>query len=755
MPTADQIKVQILVNVDQYSKSMAKVAADTKRYLAMVQETVTDTEVTVSRSWDRQAAASEQGSRRRAKAAQDVAAVERAAAEQIGRDADGLTVRVRNATRQRSLLAQEAAASGRSMAAGSGGIAGSVLGFLGPIGTIVELVANGVQIAQAAMGYFAGSTEEANEALEAFNRTVGASEGLSDAAAQGYVGLATEIAKASEAAIRGRIAQINTEKDAIGGEVAAEVSDIEAKVNEALTALSKGGMSDQALLPIAENFNSLFLLIQEAPLDTARWLDLARAVDELRRQTGDSVGPVEVLGNSANAAADKIETKAQRTKDLSAQLQVLTDKGQVSADVVAAVGSSSATASGQLDGLSGSVGQLALSFTRLAEARRIGFGRVRGFGFVQGEQTPTADPPRSVVGDTFNGLDIGNLEPETTSLQSPGTGDGHGRSGGGRARSSASAAPASARGEEALATLQREIELNQKLIAVYHLGKQALAEVRAGQEAINAAQQAGLKADTDPEEYQAYVKEYTQTALDAEQSKTWLADLERGAELTKSLMSDREKLAVLEADYNKLRQEGALTQDAHDRLLAVAKDQAYGYSEGIKAIGDAIQGGIQGATSFSDALLKIGNSLAQLLLQAALFGGGPLGKLFDTVTGLNGGLFGLAVGGGGGGPALPPMLPHGPIRLAGGGQALPGRLYEVGETGREWFAPSVPGQVIPNHVIKAAAGGGGGSSQPITFNISMAGANGDRTIAEIAAAAVRRGLTSVPEINRQHRIRFA
>ena len=39
-----------------------------QRYLAMVQETVTDTEIAVTRSWDRQASASEQGSRRRAKA---------------------------------------------------------------------------------------------------------------------------------------------------------------------------------------------------------------------------------------------------------------------------------------------------------------------------------------------------------------------------------------------------------------------------------------------------------------------------------------------------------------------------------------------------------------------------------------------------------------------------------------------------------------------------------------------------------------
>jgi hypothetical protein len=63
--------------------------------------------------------------------------------------------------------------------------------------------------------------------------------------------------------------------------------------------------------------------------------------------------------------------------------------------------------------------------------------------------------------------------------------------------------------------------------------------------------------------------------------------------------------------------------------------------------------------------------------------------------------------------------------------------------------------VIPNSVIKNAAGGGGGSGQPIQFNISLAGANGDRAIAEIAAAAVKKGLQSVPEINRQHAIRFA
>lgn len=761
MPTtADQIFVQIQVNVDQYSKAMAKVAGDTTRNMAMVQEVITKTEVNVTRSWQRQAAASEQSSRRRAKAAQDGATSEKAAAalssaatEQVGRDTERLTVQLQNATRTRTTLAREAAASGREMAGSFGGGLSKLLGFLGPIGTIIEIVANGIQIAQAAMGFFAGSTEEANEALEAFNGTVGASQGLSDAAAKGYVELATQLAKASEAAILGRIAQIDTRKEALRGEVTAAASDIEAKINDALTALSQGVMSEKALLPVTENFARLFQLIREAPLDTKRWVDLAHAADELREKTDGSVDRVNALSTSTKATAGNIETIATETRDLNAQFQVLTDNGQASSDTVSDIGSSSNTAKGQVDGLNGSVVQLALSFSHLAKARSIGFGRMRGFGFIQGEQEPAADPSGMAFGGMSTGLYIGNIEPEPPSFRDSGTGAGRG----GGVRSKASGAPAAGSGQDALATLQSLIDLNQQLIAAYHRGKAALAEVRAGQEAVNAALQKGL--DVHSDEYKIYVENYKQKALEAEQSKTRLADLERGTELTKSLMSETEKLKVLEADYNKLRQEGALTQEAHDRLLAAAREQAYGYSEGIKAIGEAIQGGIQGATSFSDALLKVGTSLAQLLLQAALFGGGPLGKLFDSLIGSSGGLLGLAFGGGGGGG----LNLNGPVpsqstlpRLASGGQALPGKLYQVGETGREWFAPSVPGQVIPNHVIKAAAGGGGGSGgPPINFNISLAGANGDRTIAEIAAAAVKKGLAQVPEINRQHRIRFA
>jgi hypothetical protein len=229
----------------------------------------------------------------------------------------------------------------------------------------------------------------------------------------------------------------------------------------------------------------------------------------------------------------------------------------------------------------------------------------------------------------------------------------------------------------------------------------------------------------------------------------------------KGLLTDPAIIAALQA-------QGLSAVDAVkliDAQIAAAKDTASGTTEAIKGIGDALNTGIQGAQNLEDALLKVGVALGQMLLQAAAFGGtasgGPLGKAFDSIFGLVGGLAGLLGGGGSQGIT---NLPAGmsanefytdPAGLAGGGQALPGQIYQVGETGREWFAPSVPGQVIPNSVIKNAAGGGGGSGQPIQFNISLAGANGDRAIAEIAAAAVKKGLQSVPEINRQHAIRFA
>ncbi len=812
--TADRISVQIVVNVDQYSKAMAKVAGDTTRYMAMVQETVTETEVNVTRSWERQAAASEQGSRRRAKAAQDGAAAERAAAaqsamatEQIGRDSESLTVRVRNATRQRTMLAQEAAASGRGMAGAIGGAFGTLLGFLGPIGKALEFVADGVQIADFIMDRFIGSTEEANQALELYRQTLEEYLGTAQRANLGSQDLAASFGKMSDAA-----------RAVAANELKAQIDDqnkaIDAAAKEAVEKLRAAGVSYQEEFTqlytefptIVPEFFSIKLGV-EIPTDLQAKLEealkplmqgsrdrayLKSLYDNLQTLASQADGPAKTailnLANQIASLSAGTQASVSQIDLFMARLRLLlgtaTDTDRALINAAAAndrFGSSAAGAQAKLAGLTdevrryyeqlgranGTAVMAGLDADRMLERARRELDELQKYGNTdrlnQDEQVQslvsTYIAKRQTEGYSRGEVLEQEKEAETLFRQLIEKKDAtRNRGSGGGARSSVPSTPASASGTDALASLQSVIDLNQALIAVYHRGKEALAEVRAGQEAVNAALQKGL--DVHSDEYKIYVENYKQKALEAEQSKTRLADLERGAELTKSLMSETEKLRALEADYNKLRQEGALTQEAQDRLLAAARDQAYGYSEGIKAIGDAIQGGIQGATSFSDALLKVGTSLAQLLLQAALFGNGPLGKLFGSLIGQSGGLLGLAFGGGGGlvqppGSPIAVPIPGLPPGRAAGGQALAGRLYQVGETGREWFAPSVPGQVIPNHVIKAAAGGGGGSGPPINFNISLAGANGDRTIAEIAAAAVKKGLAQVPEINRQHRIRFA
>lgn len=252
-------------------------------------------------------------------------------------------------------------------------------------------------------------------------------------------------------------------------------------------------------------------------------------------------------------------------------------------------------------------------------------------------------------------------------------------------------------------------------------------------------------------------------ALTVPPEQQHLLDLyKQGAELTKSARTEQEKLTEALAHYDELLQARAISQETYDRLVETATGRQKQLAGAITAVGDVFTNGIKGAKDFNDALDSIGLGLLDLAAKG-LFGQGALGGVFnqllDVETG-GAGLLSLFGGPSGGGfwdgiGSIFGNLFGGIFGRASGGQVLPGRLYEVGEAGREWFAPSVPGQVIPNHVIKAAAGGGGGAGQPITFNISMAGANGDRTIAEIAAAAVKKGLASVPEINRQHRIRFA
>lgn len=128
-----------------------------------------------------------------------------------------------------------------------------------------------------------------------------------------------------------------------------------------------------------------------------------------------------------------------------------------------------------------------------------------------------------------------------------------------------------------------------------------------------------------------------------------------------------------------------------------------------------------GSAKAEDAIKGLIRQLANMVIQGALFGGGPLGGLFGG--GLAGALF--------------------PAR-ATGGPVTAGQPYKVGEHGEEVFVPGVNGRIVNAAAMRRAMPGPanqrGGGSQAVTFSINLDGANGDQQVAAIAKQAVREGL---------------
>jgi len=82
-------------------------------------------------------------------------------------------------------------------------------------------------------------------------------------------------------------------------------------------------------------------------------------------------------------------------------------------------------------------------------------------------------------------------------------------------------------------------------------------------------------------------------------------------------------------------------------------------------------------------------------------------SLFQAISG-------LPPTGGSGGSALPSFMGG----LAAGGPVSPGNLYTVGESGKEWFAPSVAGQIVP---MSGATSSGSGNSVTNAVNVHFHG----------------------------------
>jgi lambda family phage tail tape measure protein len=201
----------------------------------------------------------------------------------------------------------------------------------------------------------------------------------------------------------------------------------------------------------------------------------------------------------------------------------------------------------------------------------------------------------------------------------------------------------------------------------------------------------------------------------------------------------------LELDLEKWR-DADLLADAkyHQKLVVIAQQSNNTMADGFKNffnqyINDGKTAAQQTTEVMNQAMTGLTNNLADMITSGKanwhdyvntiekdlekLALNNMLKSLLGLIPGMgssgSGGLGGIISGIFGGGGGVPAM--------ATGGSASPGSLYTVGETGKEWFMPSVAGTIIPN--AGSAGQKAGGSSTVVNQNFNISTPNKDSFMA--------------------------
>ncbi|MFN4191812.1 MAG: phage tail length tape measure family protein [Tabrizicola sp.] len=212
--------------------------------------------------------------------------------------------------------------------------------------------------------------------------------------------------------------------------------------------------------------------------------------------------------------------------------------------------------------------------------------------------------------------------------------------------------------------------------------------------------------------------------------------------IQKEMLKHREALTgATEAERQKV-EELIATREREAAALEGAKARAEFFEDITNSALDAL---IVKGQSFNDVLKNIISSLAQAVIQAALFGKGPFGNLFggqgvfDLIfPGLSGKAAGGMVRGPGTGTSdsIPTMLSNGEFVVNARATARNRHLLEaINSGGLGGF--SAGGAVSRSGEARREPVGRSG---PGTIVIDMRGARGNREIEEIAYAATRKGL---------------
>lgn len=631
-----------------------------------------------------------------------------------------------------------------------------LLGGFGVWGAVAGAAVAALSVVVSQMDLFGSSASANAKDLETFNNAMKDSKVSADIADGGYDALILKLGKLTTATREALVAtlQQNIETNEAGlkaGSItlSGTVDDSFDKIIETV-----GGFGEEA-----KNARREIFLLNEAikadPHNADNYLKMAAILRDLAsRSTGEVSEAFRKLANDFSIAAGNAETLVQKNERLKAVQALARGETVAGAKALVDAGTDADVTAGKLDKLAGSLDNVGLAFGRLSKVKTGGFGDLRDV-FAKEREAGLTIPDRpdagGALGKAFSGIDLGDLALDKLS-------DAFNNPGGSKPDKpekpkKAKITPAD-RAENKTQQLKEEIAYNQQLAVAYSLGEAAMRKVTAAYEALKSARAVGLKEGS--AEYQKYIDEATAANLVNLELEHRLDLMKAGKALHESLMTDQERQNKQLADYDAMLKAGAISTTDYERAVAKAKDTNEALTNAISGVGDAIQSGIQGATSFADALQKIGIQLLTLAARG-LFGEGPFGGIINGLMGVAaGGVFGTPTAGATGGVGAPTAgLGTGFRRsFAAGGMAGPGPFL-VGENGPEILNTARRGYVTPAHATRRLLGGAA-SSGPIA--ISVNGARGNQEIMQMVAAGVAEGVKqsgrNVPGIQRNYSLRF-
>jgi hypothetical protein len=631
-----------------------------------------------------------------------------------------------------------------------------VLGAFGPWGAVIGAAGAVIGALLANLDKLGGSASVNAEDLKRFNAAMEDSKQSAAVAEEGYDALIAKLGQLTETSRRALVAQLQQNIETNEAALRAGAETLSGSVLDEdvwREIIRTVGSFGEAAKDARRDIYDLAQGIQEAPQDPTKYTQLADILRALATNArGEAAESFRELADKLDVAAGNAQALVEKNQKLETAQRLANGEVVTGAKAILDAGNNAVTASGQISGLADAVGGLGQSFSRLRAQQNF----TKAGGFIKYDpkmgETPTIpDRPdlAKPYGETFPGVDPGQVALDELSHRfAYGSGSGEIKP----KKTSTKKTPED-RADSRLDSLKAEIELNTKLLAAYALGDEAMAKIKAQYAAINSARQLGLKEGT--AEYNDYLSNAQAAETENAALEARLKLMADGKSLTVEMQTEQEKLNAKLVEYKALLDAGAITQTTYERAVAKAKDQNDSLAESIGAVGDAITAGIQGAVSFSDALLKIGMQLLNLLSKG-LFGQGPLGGLLNNVLGVaSGGLLGLA-GGGGAATATQGVMNGTGFRrsFAGGGMAGPG-VIRVGETGPELLSLSQRGHVTPANATRRLTGGAGGASK---IDVTVSGARGSAEIQQAVAAgmeiAYRRAVAAAPGAVRQHNVRY-